>query len=77
MTELDWLDAFSENLREIMDEKGYTQRDLADATGLSESSVSYYVAGQRIPGIRAIINMAYELDIDMNEFIDFGDRIHG
>ena len=50
MTELDWLDAFSENLREIMDEKGYSQRDLADATGLSESSISYYMAGQRIPG---------------------------
>ena len=75
MTELDWLDTFSENLQELMQEKGYSNRELADATGLSESAISYYVSGKRIPGVRAIVNMAYELDVDLNDFVDFGDRI--
>lgn len=75
MTELDWLDSFSENLRELMDEKGYTQRELAEATGLSNSAIYYYVTGERIPGVKAIINIAYELDVDVADFIDFGDRI--
>lgn len=75
MTELDWLDSFSENLRELMDEKGYTQRELAEATGLSSSAINYYITGERIPGVKAIINIAYELDVDVADFIDFGDRI--
>ena len=75
MTETEWLDIFSDNLVEIMDEQGYSQRDLAMATGLSESVVSNYINKRSIPGIRAIINMSYELGQDLNNFIDFGDRI--
>lgn len=75
MTEQEWLDIFGDNLAEIMAEQGYSQRDLADEAGLSESAISYYVNKQRLPSIKAIINMAYVLDQDLNNFIDFGDRI--
>lgn len=75
MTEVEWLDIFGDNLREIMSDKGYSQRELADATGLSECMISYYVNKRCIPSVRAIINMAYELNMDLNDFIDFGDRI--
>ena len=75
MTEVEWLDIFGDNLREIMADKGYSQRELADATGLSEGAISYYLNKRCIPSIRAIINMAYELNVDLNDFIDFGDRI--
>lgn len=75
MSEQEWINIFGDNLAEIMAEQGYTQRDLADATGLSESSISYYVNKRRMPTIRAIINMAYVLDCDFNDFLDFGDRI--
>lgn len=76
MSEQEWIDIFGDNLAEIMAEKGYTQRDLAEATGLSESTISQYINKKRMPTIRAIINMAYELDLSMDEFIDFGDRVY-
>lgn len=75
MTELEWMKIFGENLAEIMGEQGYTQRDLARSTNLSESAISNYVRGRQMPTLRAIINMAYELNQDFNDFIDFGDRI--
>lgn len=75
MTELEWMKIFGENLAEIMGEQGYTQRDLARATNLSESAISNYVRGRQMPTLRAIINIGYELGVDFNDFIDFGDRI--
>lgn len=77
MTETEWIDIFRTNLIEMMAEYGYTQRDLADATGLSEMAISNYVNGKRIPTMRAIINISYELNIEVNDLIDFGDRIEG
>lgn len=77
MTELEWLDIFSDNLRDLMSERGYSQRQLADATGLSDTAISYYIHKQKVPGIRAIVNIAYELDCDVSDLIDFGDRIEG
>lgn len=75
MSEVEWLDIFSDNLVNIMDEYGITQRDLADDTGLSESTISRYVNKQQIPTLKAIINMSYALDIKLDDFIDFGARI--
>lgn len=75
MSEQEWLDIFGKNLLDAMREKGYTQRDLAEATDLSEGTISSYVRGHKLPGVRAIINIAYELDMDVGELIDFGERI--
>ena len=75
MTELEWLEIFSTNLRELLEERGFTQRDLAIASRLSDSAISDYIHGQKIPGLRAIINIAYALQISIDELIDFGDVI--
>lgn len=77
MTEVEWLDTFAGNLVSLMQERGYSQGDLAEESGLDESSISRYINGRRLPNIRAIINIAYALDCDVNELIDFGDRIKG
>lgn len=76
MTEQEWLDIFSENLRECMIEKGYTQKELAEETGLSEAAISNYVNGRKFPSVRAIINMSYALRVSLIDFIDFGDFIN-
>lgn len=76
MSEVEWMDIFGDNLAEIMKEQGYSQRDLADDAGLSEASISNYINKRRMPTVRAIINMAYVLNLDIEDFIDFGDRIY-
>lgn len=75
MTELEWMEIFGDNLKEMLEYANMTQRDLADAAGLSESSVSDYIHKRKFPGIRAIINIGYALNCDFNDLIDFGDRI--
>lgn len=75
MTELDWLDAFGDNLVYMMKSSNVTQRDLSCFTGLSESAISSYINKRKIPGIKAIINIADALECTVSELIDYGDRI--
>ena len=75
MSEVEWMKIFGDNLKEIMDEQGYTQRDLAEATGLSEASISNYANARTMPTVRAIINLSFELGMPFEDFINFGDRI--
>lgn len=75
MTELEWLQIFGDNLADMLNDARMTQRELADETGLSESSISNYIKKNKIPGIKALINISYALDCDVSDLIDFGDRI--
>lgn len=76
MSELEWLDIFANNLVYWMNQMGMNQRDLAEATGLSEATISNYIRKRQFPGIKAIINMANVFGCSMDDFIDFGDVIH-
>lgn len=75
MSETEWLDIFGKNLRDVMESTGVTQRELAERTGLSEGAISKYVHKQSMPGVKAIINIAYVLDCSMDDLIDFGSMI--
>lgn len=75
MSESEWIDIFANNLIDILDEYGMTQRDLADETGLAESTISRYIRKEMAPSVFAIINIAYVLDVSIDELVDFGDRI--
>lgn len=76
MSESEWLDIFGDNLKDMMDEYGISQRELADECGLSESNISRYINKQQVPGIKALVNIAYALDCDVSDLIDFGCKIH-
>lgn len=76
MTEQVWLKTFGDNLQSYMTEYGYTQADLADAIGVSIMTISNYVNAKRMPCIRSLINISYELNVDVSDLIDFGCRIY-
>ena len=75
MSEQEWLDNFSDNLSAILKDTGMTQRDLAMETGLSEAAISNYVNGRKLPGPKALVNIAYALDRSLDELMDFGDKL--
>lgn len=75
MTEQEWREQFAENLKERLEEYGYSQRDLADIVGISESAISRYLYGQQVPKATVILNIAYALDCSVDELIDFDDRV--
>lgn len=75
MHEREWLAYFGINLMEMIDEAKMTQRELADAAGLSEAAVSNYIRGRRMPGAKSLVNLADALNCSVDELVDFGDRI--
>ena len=55
-----------ENLRKIRLRQGLTQRDVAEATGISQSVVSKYESGDRTPTCGNIILLAKFLDTSID-----------
>ena len=75
MTEVEWLDIFSANLIDMLNEQGYSQEELAYEINLSQGTISKYINKKQMPSLKAIINIAYALDCSIDELIDFGDTI--
>ena len=75
MTESEWLDDFSYRLLGAMQYAGLNQKILARESGLSEASISNYINGVKMPNVKAIVNLAYVLDCEIEELVDFGEKI--
>ena len=75
MSESEWLDIFAANLKSDMERVGINQRELARKTGLSDATISTYLNRQRMPGIKAVLNISYALGIDASDLIDFDEMI--
>lgn len=54
----EWLETFSANLQRIMNDRGISQRELADAAGISEAAVSRYINKRQVPNGNTIVIMA-------------------
>jgi transcriptional regulator with XRE-family HTH domain len=76
MTQTEWRKCFSINLVDILQEKGMSQAALARDAGISVSRVNEYINLKATPSIFAIINIAYALDMDVGELVDFDDRVY-
>lgn len=75
MTETQWLDIFGDNLKSLLAGAFMSQRELADAAGLAESTISSYINKRKLPSLKAIINIAHALDISIDELINFDEPI--
>lgn len=76
MSEVEWMDIFGDNLRDILKEQNMSRIELAQVLGLSEATISNYINKKQMPTMEVIVNMAYELSISIDELIDFGDTVH-
>lgn len=54
---------FGERLLECLQQRGMKQRDLAEATGLTEVTVSRYITGQRRPNTKILAGIANTLHV--------------
>lgn len=75
MTIVEWSNCFSDKLLELMEDRRITQFELAQDSGISVGSISAYINKKSLPGVKAILNLAFALDVDTDELIDFGDTI--
>lgn len=68
-----------ESIRYWRNKKGLTQKELADASGISEISIRKYEANDRVPKINTIISIACALEIGIFDLIsvkEYRDKIN-
>ena len=75
MTQGEWKNIFGDNLAAIIEEKGMSQKQLSKDSGVSMGMISDYINKFSAPGVFAIINMAYALDVEVDELVNFDDTI--
>lgn len=55
-----------ERIKVLLKEKKMTQKQLAELSGVTESALSHYIKGDRIPSGVASVNVAYALSTTVN-----------
>lgn len=75
ITQEDWLEIFAAKVQVALIESHTSQRDLAIMSGLSEATISCYIHKTKMPGVKAILNIAHALDMTVEELIDYGADI--
>ena len=76
MSEIEWMDTFGDNLRDLMKDARISQRELAEESGLSEATISRYINKRRMPSAAALASLAHALPCaDLSDLVYFGDRV--
>ena len=75
MTEKESMTRFGENLKDVLDDCFMTQTELAEVTGLSKSTISLYIKGERMPTLKSILNIIYATDCEFDDLIDFYGKV--
>ena len=76
ISEIEFIDIFADNLRSLMEEVGITQSELADESGLTRATINRYLKKQRMPDLRALINICYILECEVTDLIPTYALIH-
>lgn len=59
-------------LRQAIELKGITQKQLCDATGIAEASMSRYISGKRQPSTEVVIALCKELGVSADWLLGVG-----
>lgn len=62
---------FSENLKAAREAAGLTQKDLAEAAGLTEVSIWNYEAGKHEPQVSSLVKIAKALNLSVDVLLDY------
>lgn len=62
-------EVFSQQLSYWLKMRGVTQASLADKLGMSESAVSFWCKGTKVPRIRTVARIAEILNISVNDLM--------
>lgn len=61
-------------LKELRENKGITQRQLSEETGMSFQSISFYEHGEREPGVKALISLADYFNVSIDYLVGRSDE---
>lgn len=66
---------FSEIIKQLRLERGWSQQDVADRVGRNKMTISQYESGQRRPSFDMIEKLAEVFHVDLNYLLGFTDKI--
>ena len=67
ISEVEFICIFADNLSDIMDEVGISQRQLAKKAHITEAALSRYLNKQRMPNMRTFMNLCYALQCEYSD----------
>ena len=69
MSECDFLEEFAINLKDIMSEQYINQNELAKKSGISKATICRYLKAERMPTIKALVNISIALDCEIDDLV--------
>ena len=69
ISEVEFICIFADNLSDIMDEVGISQRQLAKKAHITEAALSRYMNKQRMPNMRTFMNLCYALQCEYSDLL--------
>lgn len=75
MTELQLMRRIGNNIKDMLEDAWMSQKELAEAICVSESTISCYIKAERMPSIKNLINIAFVLDCELTDLVDVHDEI--
>lgn len=63
----------NDRLKEVRTEKNISQSQLAKDTGLSQSAISFWESGERLPSIQAVIILAKYYNVSADYLLGLTD----
>ena len=70
MTEAQFIREFANNLQGELEYSYTSQKELSEMTGITESAISRYVNGERMPSLKNVIKIARALECSVGDLID-------
>jgi len=61
---------FGERLRALREQRGETQRSLAELTGMTHPYISEMERGLKVPSLTTLIRLAIALECEVTELVD-------
>ena len=56
-----------QRLKQLRQERGWSQTELAERSGLTGSAISYIESGNRVPGSLTLMKLAEGLDVTLDD----------
>jgi transcriptional regulator with XRE-family HTH domain len=69
ISETEAIEIFSDNLRDIMEDARINQSELARESRLTQCTISKYLNKQRMPSMKAIMNLCYALNCSYQDLL--------
>ncbi|SKA69163.1 Plasmid maintenance system antidote protein VapI, contains XRE-type HTH domain [Eubacterium uniforme] len=67
--------SWKEKVLELMKQRNINQKQLAELSGITESSISRHLHSERRPRMDIVVNVAKALDVDIDYLLDEGEHL--